>query len=440
MYDQIKMDGEPCPFCKRQLPPDPPHVLERHEVPELIAKVRGVWVGPAHQHVLQCEVAGGLDRNDPRKFPGAQPVSFSARHFEELKNQDYYVCEKTDGLRVLMYMSHYQMPIENPHPGQPTHYKLPVCYLIDRRNNYYAIADLKFPHHEDPTFEKFHEATVLDGELVEDRYPNGRTLIKFLAFDLLVIDEKNLTSRPLDKRLAYLKDHILRPYRKWIASDNAIRNNQPFLFEDKKTEFSYAMEAMFKVIIPEVKKLHGNDGLIFTCRGTAYQSGTDRHILKWKPPNENTIDFLMHVKWSTTDPHPDDPDQTPQDDYHSLPERFSLYIFHGQGNYSYVDDLYVTPEDWEAMKSKNYPLQDAIVECFVEDVPQTNGYHGTNSDDHNRRRWRYHRLREDKDEANHVSTYDSVKESIHDNVTEQVLLDRAEEVKRAWKKRNPTQS
>lgn len=429
------MDGEPCPICERWLPTDPPDALQRHEVPELIAKVRGAWVGPAHQHVLQCEVAKGLKRNDSRKFPGAQPVSFSARHFEELKKSDYYVCEKTDGLRVLMYMSFYQAPIENPQPGQQPWYQRPVCYLIDRRNDYYAIDNLKFPHHEDQTFQDFHQATVLDGELVEDRMPHGRTLIKYLAFDLLMIDEKDLRTRSLDKRLGYLKEHILKPYRKYIDSNRAIKDQQPFLFEDKKTEFSYSMQKMFEEIIPQVKQLHGNDGLIFTCRNTPYQSGTDKHILKWKPPNENTIDFLMHIKWSTIDPDPQDPDQTPQEDYYSMPREFGLYIFHGQGNYSYVDDLYVTDEDWENMKSKNYPLQDAIIECFVENTPQTNGYNGANGDN-DRRRWRYHRLREDKDEANHVSTYDSVKESIQDNVTEQLLLDRADEIRLSWKERN----
>lgn len=429
------MSEELCPVCNRPVPFESAEIYQRHEVPDLIRKVGGYWTGPALQHILQCEVAGGLQRSDPRKFPGAQPVSFAACHFEELKREDYYVCEKTDGLRVLMYCSSRRITPEMFDPDQPQMQMEPICYLADRRNNYYAVSGLKFPHQDDPTFQKYHEATFLDGELVEDKPPNARPIMKFLAFDLLVVDTKDLRERPLDKRLGYLKEWILKPYQKYIATSKDVQSSQPFLFEDKKTEFSYSLQTMFNDIIPKVKLLHGNDGLIFTCRATNYQSGTDKHILKWKPPNENTIDFLMHIKWAMLDPDLSNPDQTPQEDYHSLPTRFDLYIFHGSGNYSYVDELYVTQNDWEEMKSKAYPLQDAIVECFVEDTPQVNGHGGMNGQ-HGKRRWRFHRLREDKDEANHVSTYDSVKESIHDNVTQQLLLDRAEEIRAAWKARH----
>ena len=48
----------------------------------------------------------------------------------------------------------------------------------------------------------------------------------------------------------------------------------------------------------------------------------------------------------------------------------------------------------------------------------------------------FHRLREDKEEANHVSTYTSVIGSIEDHVTEDMLLKEAEDIRRCWKKRN----
>ena len=41
-------------------------------------------------------------------------------------------------------------------------------------------------------------------------------------------------------------------------------------------ELSYAIEKMFNEVLPSLK--HGNDGLIFTCRNSAYRFGTDNKM------------------------------------------------------------------------------------------------------------------------------------------------------------------
>ena len=38
------------------------------------------------------------------RFPGAQPVSFSAASLDLLEKYDFWVCEKSDGIRILVFI------------------------------------------------------------------------------------------------------------------------------------------------------------------------------------------------------------------------------------------------------------------------------------------------------------------------------------------------
>jgi mRNA guanylyltransferase len=381
----------------------------------LIFKVGGVDAGELKAQ-FRREVADLLGRS-ASNFPGAQPVSFAARHIAELRRQDYYVCEKTDGIRYLMYMTR---------DGDKD-----IHYLIDRKNDYYYVRGLHFPHQDDPTFARFHEETILDGELVEDRPPNGPPELKYLVFDCLVLDGQRLLDRPLDKRLGYFKEYVLKPYKAMFAKFPQEIAMRPFAVEDKSTQFSYALEMMFKQIIPSVKQLHGNDGLIFTCRNTPYQFGTDEHILKWKPPHDNTVDFLLHIVWHILEPDGEDPDQTTEEDYLSFPDGFELYIHHGgKGEYSYHGSMYVTQIEWEGLKALQKPLQDCVVECYLEPASD-----GVNGDGPHPPRWRLYRIRDDKTDGNYVTVVQSVMESIEDQVTEEDLLRAAPEIRTEWKNR-----
>lgn len=320
----------------------------------------------------------------------------------------YYVCEKSDGIRYLLYLT------EDENQGE-------AHYLIDRKNDYWYITNksLHFPRETDVS--AFHTATLVDGELVWDSLPNGEKEARFLVFDCLVMDGNKLMDRSLDKRLAYFRERLYTPYKKLFKEFPDEVQYQPFIVEMKPFQLGYGIEMMFKQILPNLK--HGNDGLIFTCRNTPYKHGTDPHILKWKPPEENTIDLRLRLSFPTVEPDEWERREgisEPFVDYDSLPKA-ELFVYKGDGpeKYDRFHDLYLTEEEWETLKGLNDPLNDRIVEC--------------NQDDQGR--WRLLRFRDDKNEANHKSTVTSVLESINDRVSMKDLYDAAGRIRDSWKAR-----
>jgi len=114
-----------------------------------------------------------------------------------------------------------------------------------------------------------HTNTILDGELVLDIDGPNR-ILRFLLFDCIVIDAKNLMSRTFDKRLGYLREFVLRPYEKLRRLDKTIDQRAPFTLELKKLELSYWMTRVLDEV-PNLK--HGSDGLLFTARDAPYVAG-----------------------------------------------------------------------------------------------------------------------------------------------------------------------
>jgi mRNA guanylyltransferase len=356
---------------------------------------------------MRQEVANLLDRGRNLNFPGAQPVSFARRHLEELTQRDYYVCEKSDGMRYLLYST-------RDDEGGELH------YLIDRKNDYWFIPPntIHFPIPNDET--GFHTDTLIDGELVFDTLPNGGKQPKYLVFDCMVLDGNSLMNRTLDKRIAYFKERVFDPYKLLLKKYPQELPFQHFIVELKQMQFSYAVEKMFKQILPALP--HGNDGLIFTCRTTDYKSGTDQHILKWKPEDENSIDFRLCLDFPLV--QPDEVDRAegitePYVDYGAMPT-FNLHVYAGDAQEDpWYSTMYVEPGEWEAMKALQEPFNDRIVECYMD----------------RQKRWRYKRPRDDKSTANHTSTVESVIESIKDCVTEEDLIAEAMGIRAAWKER-----
>lgn len=99
-------------------------------------------------------------------------------------------------------------------------------YLIDRKNNYYRINGLNFPHHNPESYEARQSGgqrnhTLLDGELVVDRTGSGQTKLRLLLFDCVVLEHRCMADSPLTYRYGCLLEYIIPPYVERLGQSGA---------------------------------------------------------------------------------------------------------------------------------------------------------------------------------------------------------------------------
>jgi len=346
-------------------------------------------------------------------FPGAQPVCFARKHFAELQRTDYFLCEKTDGIRCLLYLTSFV--------GQGE--EVEAQFLIDRKNEYYYIQRDSLHLPRDEVYPgSFHTGTLLDGELLLQECGNGQTKLVYLIFDALCMLGESITDRPFHVRLGKINALVMKPYKTFARKYPSDVEAQPFGLQLKRMETSYGSQMMFRDVLPNLA--HGNDGLIFTCKTTPYVAGTDPHILKWKPPHENTIDFKLQIVAFPMDEDEDGP----YEDWDAKPE-IELLVNHGdrEGGYQRFANLALTDAEWEAIKGMGEQIDHRIIECFRD--PVTGSWRPKIEKDGTPR------YRDDKKDANHISTVKSVIESIEDAVTEEDLVANSKKIRDCWKER-----
>lgn len=323
----------------------------------------------------------------------------------------FWVCEKSDGLRVLVLI------VVPPATGQQE------VYLIDRKNNYYQVHNIVLPHYDPKSPAAAATSglltnTILDGELVIDRIGPNKTKLRLLLFDCLVFHGDNIMRRPLGRRYARLRSHLLPPYQSYLKNNKMAKVNSPFEVQVKAMDLAYGIETVFRHRMRHLE--HQSDGLIFTCFMSGYTPGTDQKILKWKPPHENTIDFKLQLRFPP-DLEKDPTGATPN--YTAKP--FFLLLQHVTGEeHEPFDYLDMSNREWERWKKSGEQLDDRIVECAWH-TPAANNPHECT--------WHITRIRDDKQYANHKSTVNRILESIKDGVTQEELIEMAPAIRTAWK-------
>lgn len=147
---------------------------------------------------------------------------------------NYYITDKVDGLRTLIYVNSGVV-------------------------NYINSAAISKPT-------KYNKTLLIDCEKYLDHY---------YIFDVMVIDDKNISAEPFSSRHKYFEKAV-----KILGS------------EFKLKKFTKLTKNYYKEIkrITESKKPYETDGYIFTPASDSYQK---MKVLKWKPLDKLSIDFYV---------------------------------------------------------------------------------------------------------------------------------------------------
>ncbi|KAI8824071.1 mRNA capping enzyme, catalytic domain-containing protein [Fimicolochytrium jonesii] len=330
-------------------------------------------------------------------FPGAQPVALTTKNIQALEREDYFVCEKSDGVRYLMLLMQTQIG--------------PATFMIDRKNELHYIENMRFPLPGRHDAIEWHNETLLDGELVVDVDGAKRTLT-YLVFDLMTSNGEPFTHEPYSKRLGFFQRDVLAPYDQHIRRDPGLKDSQPFRIAIKTQQRSYGMTLIFDEI---GRQKHGNDGLIFTPVNLPYQSGTCPKLLKWKPPDLLTVDFQIKIRY--------DKNRKPH---------YVLNIGRN-GRHEFNDHLTVEPalaNEWKAA-----PPDERIAEFKWDPEWTTYIWEEGYADRERIGGWRFMRFRDDKTMANDISVLNDTMFAIENGLTREALLSQIETIRSHWKSR-----
>ncbi|TDH65295.1 hypothetical protein CCR75_001807 [Bremia lactucae] len=222
------------------------------------------------------------------KFSGTMPVGFARWHIPLVQSREYFVSEKTDGVRFFLVVA-----------GGKT-------VLIDRSNSPFAASGLDLLKLVLP------EGTVLDGELVfhqkDKRYV-------YIAFDIIATGpfaEDSHVDKPFIERLRILNDFLSEegPYASGIRNLEINRHAILIILRKKWVPHRHIMEIFrqiqrvqkrdhsFARIYSDDKRVHYTDGMVF-CPNTKYVTNTNQEYLKWKWSDLITVDFLVTLNSSS---------------------------------------------------------------------------------------------------------------------------------------------
>ncbi|ESO99998.1 hypothetical protein LOTGIDRAFT_213204 [Lottia gigantea] len=305
----------------------------------------------------KCQEMAGWKKNG---FPGSQPVSMDIQNLNFLRQKPYKVSWKADGTRYMTLID-----------GRGE------VYMIDRDNAVFQVANLDFPKRKD--LSAHIRDTFVDGEMILDMV-DGKSVPRYLIYDILRFEGQEVGKTDFDRRLLCIQKEIIGPRHAKIQQGMLDKNIESFSVRSKPFwDVTISQKLLEGKFSKEVS--HEVDGLIFQPASDPYKAGRCDDVLKWKPPELNSVDFRLKI--------------VKENKVGCLPETKG-YLFVGG----------LEPAFGEIKVNKELrQLDNKIIECMWDG-----------------KYWKYMRQRTDKSFPNSFNTAKGVCGSIRNPVTKEILF------------------
>ena len=242
------------------------------------------------------------------QFPCPQPVSIESKNFHKLKEYEYFVGVKNDGLRYIMFF------IIDKNDKK-------LCILCDRSLNFYTL-DIQVE-------DSMYNGTFFDGEMVK----SGDTYT-YVIYDAVSLCGNRINSNPFESRLAEIDccvKTLIDPFKTNCISIT--------------TKTFYKISNFKEFLIEEYKNNDKIDGIVFMPNKLPVLTGTQFSLFKWKPADKHTVDFLIKTNGKDLE----------------------AYVYHQQELNKFANILYSQPEGKEFIDQFHkleHKCNDCILECL----------------------------------------------------------------------------
>jgi len=341
------------------------------------------------------ELCGARFNPRRRRMPGPLPQPVTRANLRLLRSEDYWVAEKSDGDRYMLFYA------SSGHQRG--------CYLIGRKTLLLRIPGTFFN-------EMFgHHDCLLDGELVYETQ-NDVKRHAYLVFDAVTYNGRNVGDQKLADRLKLVSE-VVGKYRRHEKI-----TSPPFAMQSKTIVPKKHVKRILNCITKHTqtdahtphpdywftekrsvgKRGNKNDGVIFTPSEGGFMQ-RKIPILKWKFPDLQTIDvsILKHELNESLG--------RSRDRKGWMQDQLPVYC-KGKDKHdlTYLRQIAV-PRDPKVIRE--------ILNCRESSVIVEVGY------DKNQGHWLIYRTRLDKKKPNFIATVMGTFDALIDNITRQTLIE-----------------